>query len=249
MRTNTAVLGAAAFAVGALSSATAQNVYSVNVVGYVNVVIPHGYNMLVNPLNATDNSVNALFLGSSTNAGAYSPALGCTVLQWSGTGFVNGDVSNPYAPGAGVSNGGWGNPNLQLVPGTGFYFNNPGTVFTNTFVGTVVQGSTNNIPTGYSLQGSQWPVATNLAFLGLAGGLSNASPTNGAGDSVLFLIGGSFIGFNKNAYAPYTWTVGNPAYNNLVNATNGPLIGVGQGFFYQNNQGVAFSWPQNFTVQ
>jgi len=250
MRTNTAAtLGAAAFAVGALSSATAQNVYSVNVVGYVNVVVPHGYSIIANPLSSTDNSVNGLFLANSTNAGAYSPVLGDSILLWSGTGFVNGQASNPYGAGAGTSNGGWPNPTFQLPPGTGFYFNNVNAQFTNTFVGTVVQGSTNPVPTGYSLQGSQWPVATNLVQLGLDGGLSNASPTNGAGDTLLTLVNGSFAGFSKNPYAPYTWKAGNALYNNLVDPTNGPFINVGQGFFYQNNQGVALTWAQNFTVQ
>jgi hypothetical protein len=226
MRTNTAVLGAAAFAVGALSSATAQNVYSVNVVGYVNVPINHGLQIIGNPLLATDNSATALFMANSTNNGANSPALGAVVYTWNGTGFV-GSGNDPYG-------GGWSAPVPTLGPGVGFFVYNPNPAYTNTFVGTVVQGSTNTVPIHLSLQASQWPVSTNLVQLGL----------NAVGGDVVYTWNGTgFTGFGLDPYGA-GWSPTGP----LCNVTNGPVIGVSQGFFYFNAN-TQFSWAQNFTVQ
>jgi hypothetical protein len=229
MRTNTALLGAAAFAVGALSSATAQNVYSVNVVGYVNVPINHGLQIIGNPLLATDNSITGLFINNSTNNGASSPALGLTVYTWSGTGFVS-DHNDTYGAG-------WTpNPSLQLAPGTGFFVSNGGATFTNTFVGTVVQGgSTNVVGNHLSLQSSQWPVGTNVVPLGL-----NAN----SGDTIYTWNGSGFSSFHLDTYGA-GWSPAGP----LCSVSNGPLIGVGQGFFYSNGSGAPFNWVQNFTVQ
>jgi len=227
MRTNTALLGAAAFAVGALSSATAQNVYSVNVVGYVNVPIQHGFQILGNPLLATDNTVNGLFTGGS-NTAYVGPWEGATIYTWSGTGFVGNHLDTYGA--------GWANPGQLLNPGTGYFVLNSGTVFTNTYVGTVVQGgSTNNIPNHLSLQSSQWPVGTNFVQLGL-----NAN----SGDTVYTWVGTGFSGYHLDTYGA-GWAPAGP----LCSVSNGPLVAVGQGFFYNNNSGAPFNWVQNFTVQ
>jgi hypothetical protein len=226
MRINTALMGAAAFAVGALTTATAQNVYSVNVVGYVNVTIPAGYSFVANPLKATDNSVNALF-GAATTNGA---ALGGVVYTWAGSGFgVNGND----AYGAG-----WSNPNAQFPPGVGFFYYNPNPQFTNTFVGEVVQGpATNSLPTGYSMQGSQWPAQGFVQDLGL-----NA----GQGDTIYLWGNNSFKVINLDAYGG-GWTQPAPA-GTVVDPVKGPQIGVGGGFFYFNT-GAPFKWTSNFTVQ
>src|SRR3982751_6594621 len=55
-----ALLLAAAFAAAGVATSMAQ-VYSVNAVGYVNVNIDPGFSMVSNPLNAADNSIQALF--------------------------------------------------------------------------------------------------------------------------------------------------------------------------------------------
>jgi hypothetical protein len=227
MRTNTALLGAAAFAVGALSSATAQNVYSVNVVGYVNVPIKTGFQILGNPLTATDNTVNGLFTGGS-NTAYVGPWEGATIYTWSGTGFVGNHLDTYGA--------GWANPAQLLNPGAGFFVLNSGPAFTNTFVGTVVQGGfTNPVPNHLSLLGSSWPVGTNFVQLGL-----NAN----SGDTVYTWGGTGFLGYHLDTYGA-GWSPTGP----LCDVNNGPLVGVAQGFFYSNNSGSPFNWIQNFTVQ
>src|SRR5262245_9396280 len=62
MRTKT-LLCAAALAAGVATSMAQSNVYSLNVVGYVNVTTLGGgnFNMMANPLNNTNNSLTNLF--------------------------------------------------------------------------------------------------------------------------------------------------------------------------------------------
>ena len=56
MRTKSILLGAALLAAGvATSMAQVSNVYSVNVVGYVNLNLTNGLNLISNPLDAVGN--------------------------------------------------------------------------------------------------------------------------------------------------------------------------------------------------
>ena len=84
MRTKTLLLAAAATVAGIASLQAQSNVYSVNVVGYVNVTIPTGYSLIANPLNSSDNTVSNLF-NATSQSGA---ALGSTVYTWNGAGFI-----------------------------------------------------------------------------------------------------------------------------------------------------------------
>ena len=67
MRTKTLLSTAALLAAGvATPMAQSSNVYSLNVVGYVNVPVYGGgqYNMICNPLNNANNNITNLFSGS-----------------------------------------------------------------------------------------------------------------------------------------------------------------------------------------
>jgi len=233
MRTKTLLLTAATVAAGALSS-MAQNVYSVNVVGYVNVVVPAGYSTIANPLSASDNTVTALFNTASTTGS--QPALGANLFTWNGSSF---QANNNDAFG-----GGWQFPSNTVPPGLGVFFQNVNTVFTNTFVGTVVQGpATNAVPVGYSMQASQWPVQDFLFNLGF--------PTNNLGDNVFLWNGSAFIAVNNDIFGS-GWSPTPTAAGHQVDPVLGPKIGVGESFFYQNvnGQGLgAYSWTTSFTVQ
>src|ERR1700761_8862396 len=80
MRTKTLLIAAAALAAAVTSSNAQSTVYSQNVVGYVNTVLPGGsaLSLVANPLNGSTNSANVIL-----------PALvgGESVLVWSGTGY------------------------------------------------------------------------------------------------------------------------------------------------------------------
>jgi hypothetical protein len=155
MRTKTALLTAAALAAGVVAS-MAQNVYSVNVVGYVNKVIAPGFQMIANPLNA----------GTNTLANVIpNPPNGANFLRWNGSSF---DTYTFFF-------GAWDNPDATLAPGEGGFINTD-TQFTNTFVGEVMQGSLSNaIPAGFSIVSSQVPQSGNVDDLGLTDDLANGA--------------------------------------------------------------------------
>lgn len=153
MRTK-ALLGAAAFAAG-LAASMAQNVYSLNVVGYYNVTIPpNSFALIANQLNTTNNTLNSLLR---------SVPDGTQIFKWTGSTF---SVATFEDPGTG---GEW-SQNLTLNPGEGaFIRNNSATPLTITFVGEVLQGALSNaIPAGYSIRSSMVPQSGRVSsVLGL----------------------------------------------------------------------------------
>jgi hypothetical protein len=149
MRTKTLLLTAALGVAGAAT--TMAQVYSVNAVGYVNMDLVPGFQIIANPLDAG--------AGNNTASKLFGTALpvGTTIYKYTGTGY---DI-NDYDPDI----GGWANANQELAPGTGFWIMIPGTATAKvTFVGDVPQGDLKNaIPTGFSLKASQVPQAGKLA--------------------------------------------------------------------------------------
>ena len=139
MRTKTLLLTAV---LGVATAATTMaDVFSVNVVGYVNKTMVTGFTLVANPLRAATNTVSALFP---------NPPDLTAVYKFTGAGFSG----NSFEFGA------WGDPNQTFLPGEGFFVYNPGAPYTNTFVGEVSQGVlTNAVPTGFSLKGSIVPQA------------------------------------------------------------------------------------------
>lgn len=153
MRTKALVLAAAVVA-GTALTASAQTVYSVNAVGYVNLAIPQGWSMIANPLVAATNTLAALMPSVPEDT---------VIYKWTGTSF---QISI-------FSFGEWDNPNITLVPGEACFINATA-AFTNTFVGEVMQSPntttpmTNSFPVGFSMRSSQVPqegTATALGFV------------------------------------------------------------------------------------
>jgi len=147
MRTKTLLVTAALGAAG-VSSAIAQ-VYSVNAVGYVNVPVKKGFNLVANPLDA----------GAGNN----------TVAKLL-TGVPDGTIVYTFTPAGGYSLntldfGEWTNPNEELAPGKGFFvFNSSAGDVTVTFVGEVKQGTLSTpLAAGYNLVASQVPQAGKIS--------------------------------------------------------------------------------------
>src|SRR5665213_3609351 len=128
MRTKTLLIAAAALVAG-IATSNAQ-VYSQNVVGYVNVTVPA--NTLVLTANPLDDGTN-----TTTSLGAALPNKS-QIQIWNGSGFT-----------ATSKAGGVWSPNLSIPVGTGFFVKSP-TAITNTFVGNVIVPSggsgTNALP-------------------------------------------------------------------------------------------------------
>src|SRR5271154_6934502 len=80
MRTKTLLLAVAALATGIISSEAQSNVYSQNIVGYVNAVSPVGgqFALLANPLDNGTNNITSLFPTAPNQT---------QVEIWNGSGF------------------------------------------------------------------------------------------------------------------------------------------------------------------
>jgi hypothetical protein len=123
-------------------------VYSVNAVGYINVVVP------ANKLGLVANQLNA---GGNTIAEVIPTAPdGTIVYKYSQAG---GFSVNSFEFGA------WGTPAQTLAPGEAFFVaNNSATDLTITFVGEVPQGNlTTQLGQGLNLVASQVPQAGALS--------------------------------------------------------------------------------------
>ena len=235
MRTTTTLLIAAAALAAAVTSSQAQTVYSQNIVGYVNQVLPGSpnFSLVQNPLQGTTNAAEQVIT---------CVQFGDSVLTWNGTGFN----SAIYAPGLNDDNTVWVDansfsdiPSPQITPGEGvFYENNQGVNETNTYVGTCVLSNT-IVLTGspnFTLVGSTVPIGGDINS-------TNFNLPVQFGDSVLTWNG---TGFDSDIYAPglnddsTVWVDAN-SFADVAD----PQLSVGQGFFYENNQGSDETWQQN----
>jgi hypothetical protein len=204
-----------------------SNVYSLNVVGYVNVVCSNGFTMVNVPLIPANAQISAL-LPDDQNGGTV-PA-GSTVFAY---------VDGAYIPNINDEfGGGWSNPSQTLTNGQGFFFQNftpnPTTI---TFVGEVPQGALNNglIP-GFNMVGSRVPQGGFIADLGLV------SP---GGDTVYRYKAGAYQTYINDEFGG-GWSGSDADFD----AVKGPNLKVGEGMFYfRSDLNGAPTWNRNFTVQ
>lgn len=151
MKTKTSIL-TALIALASGAGAMAQ-VYSQNVVGYVNVNVPAGFSMISNPLNGSNNNLNTI-IPTATE--------GMLLYKFSTT-FQD---ANEYFDGFGWAQNGVATT-TTLNPGEGAFFYAPAAA-TLTFVGEVPVGAplANPVPAGFSIESSQVPQTGNLTALG-----------------------------------------------------------------------------------
>jgi hypothetical protein len=175
MRTK-ALIVAAALAAG-LASSMAQNVYSLNVVGYVNLNLVQGWNLVANQLDAdgygTNNTLASVF-------GDNMP-INTQVFKFSGGAWGESDL---YA-GVWVAGG-----TMTVNPGEGVFISCP-EAKTVTVVGNVMQGNlSTTVPNGYSVASSQVPQA---------GGLSTVMGYDVAANDQLFFWNKATQGYDTSA--------------------------------------------------
>jgi len=143
------LLVGAALAVAA-ATASAETIYSSNVVGYVNLDLVAGWNMVANPLDAGVNTLNALLQGVPD---------GTTVMKFQNGAFTAGSGYDAEFEEWSID--------YAINPGEGFFVNLP-EAFTVTFVGEVKAGNHSvALPAGWSMVASPTPVAGDLASIGL----------------------------------------------------------------------------------
>jgi hypothetical protein len=212
------------------------NVYSINAVGYINVTLAPGFNILACQLQTTNNTLGSLLNNAS---GAYN---GCEIFKYTPAhpGYVLdlGDSS-----GSSYANGWDNNGTVTMNPGECIWFNNGFTTnITATFVGTVPQG-TNTVPIiqGYQMIASPVPfsgdVVTNMQF------------TNYSDSSEVYVYNNPAPGKPRGGYTLYFVDLqgGSQGYKSQWDSPGDPKVNVGQGFFY--NSGLApQAWVQVFSI-
>jgi hypothetical protein len=233
MRTKTILLTAALVAAGVASSMAQSNVYSLNVVGYVNLSLTNGLNAIANPLDldgtGTNNTLISVF---STNLPK------STTIYLFDTSDGQFDISANYN-----KNGVWANGTQPFNPGQGAFVLIGATVptpLTVTLVGQVLQG-TNLVNTNLTV-GSGSDV---LSFVSSIAPISSAVDAAGNGGLNFTLPHSSTVYFYDNTLNPPGYDI--YTYNkNGVWGPSDPVIAVGQGFFVSTSTN---SWVQSFTVQ
>jgi len=234
MRTKTLVLTAlSSLSAFGLMAQTSTNVYSLNAVGYINVSVVPGFNMISDQLWASGGNSISNVLSDSNDA-----IDGAEVFKWTGTGFVSDFANNLVA----TSPSGWeSGGQITVNPGEAVWFYSP--IATNlTFVGTVPQGTnTVSIGKGFNLISSPVPQSGDLVTLM---GLTNENN----GDAV-------FVYNNPGGYSTYSYSTvtGNYGYGANWNApVNSPIpssnpnygdpqVNVGQGFWYEATAPITYT--------
>jgi hypothetical protein len=193
------------------------------IVGYVNLPMPVGYTFVANPLDAD---------GTNSIATVLLPPDGTKVFLWDVTNQVF-TVPSVYS----AAQNRW-STNYLLPVGRGFVVQST-TNWTNTFIGTVLQGYLTNAIAGtnrFSLLGAMIPATaplsgTNFTFPAIDGAqvLMFDTPAQSYFDAVIYFNG-------------YAWFDPGGAIN-----TNGPVINPAEGFFV-NNPGPNTNWVIYFNL-
>jgi len=263
MKTKTILLTAALVAAGVASSMAQSNVYSLNIVGYVNIPVLKGKAyMLNNPFDTgTGNNITNVLV--QPFQGGVGDVPDPTIdAGWDGSQFYTfkqgvGYINDTYSSGFGWSNGGNdpgtadGGATTSINPGLGFWLI-PTTNSTVTFTGSVVLSSSSSIPHGPSQVGSAYAGALTLSALGLNGNDGDTIyrwytfPLPAGNTGSLFHYGNGIV-FS----AGYGWYDNDADPNSNAGGgggdTNGPVLNVGEGLFYINSA-AAVPWNQSFTV-
>jgi hypothetical protein len=224
---------AAALAAAGAPTSMAQGVFSVNAVGYVNVPLTPGFNLVANPLQATDNTIANLFKNISPSI---PPGLKVFAFDDVTGGFApaatyRGAPFNRFDPPASAA--------LTIDVGEGAFVFDPrvtgSAALTLTFVGEVRQGTLDNpLPAGFSIKANMVPQSGRPSDFGTL----PAAP------------GDKLFKFNKTTGGYDTWTYRGAPFNRWQGAdgsTTLPVIDVGEAFFYYR-AGAAATWSRTFNV-
>jgi hypothetical protein len=242
------LLIAAATLAASIISSEAQ-VYSQNIVGYVNVPNHVGYTAMANPLlNANGNNATNLF---DCVSGAQD---GNVVLTWTGTKYAQIAIDSTSPTGFSDPVTSQSKPAPILPPGLGFLLNNNNSSNTITFVGTVSTGgagaSTNVVGLVTNVLASATTYVFGSSAFPIGGGISSVlqlKNVGGALDGCLVLIpnivGGAVHGYSQVAFDSASVT----GFSDPVTSVQKPepQIAVGQGFLFSNVTGSPIQWVQS----
>jgi len=227
MRTK-ALLGVAALAASAATCVAQSNVYSLNIVGYVNVDIVKGYNLVSIPLKPSDgnyNITNTIVMPAGTDSS--------TLFKWTGVGY-SGNTPQWIEDSPGV--GQWMSDAPMTVGLGEAVFINATAAGKITFVGEVATGAlANTLAAGYNAVGNKVP--SGEAWPGVDVGNDGDNVNIWVPATQSWVADWTYIA--KVGSDPYGWTTTGTTF------TGGPALTPGQGVFYFNT-GSAINWTQNF---
>jgi hypothetical protein len=223
MRTK-ALLGLAALAVSAATCVAQSNVYSLNIVGYVNVDVQQGLNLISNPLKPSNGDYNI------TNTIALPDSLdGALIFKWAGTAWAS-DIPSWISLGGGT--GAWDTP-MVIPHGESFFLQAPAAAKV-LFVGEVATGDVPySVGPGLSAVANKVPVAEPWP----------GSDNGNDGDLIYTWSGNAWSSDLWTYYDGIGWNAGGAGDN-----VNGPTLPVGGGAMYLNS-GSALSWTRAFNPQ
>jgi len=243
MRTKTLALSAL---IGLLGSAAAMagNVYSINAVGYINVTLVPGFNMISCPLICSpDNTIGTLFNngGGPATSNQYN---NWTIEVWNPLAtpptYISDSASAKSANKSGYVNGWVGGGTIALNPGVGAWVANAfSTNVTVTFVGTVPQNGspflTNVLQQGFNMVGSAIPMSGDLVAN------TNTLITGWPGNN-------DTVEVWDTSLTPPAYDTANVYGTKHAKWTSDPTTGnVTQGFWYAVASGTE-TWVENFSV-
>jgi hypothetical protein len=236
MRTKALLATAAVIASGVVTSMA--QVYSANIVGYINLNLVTKYNLVTVQLSGPTNQVNPALANSTL-------ADNSLLYQWD---FTN----KKYAQALTSFGGQWYDASFNLatnpvVLGQAFYIFNAGTAAaTLTLVGDVPQGSiTTSVVNGYGFYGDPVPVAQDIS--------TNGFPI--ADNSLLYTWNPTTQKYNQalTGYSAATASAGGLGSTQGFFDANFSRVsvvpGVGLGFVYFNASTTNNTWVRNFTPQ
>jgi len=218
MKTKSLILTALLSVAGSAGLMAQSNVYSLNIVGYVNQVIPVGYSIIANQLNnSPDNQIVNLFAQPPLNTFVYKfdPNSGSFFqMDYQSFGWEGDDLT------------------LTLSPGEGAFIYTP-KQFTNTFVGQLQLNSTNKLNGGYSIISSVIPQSADITTMGF---------TPHVGDNIFQWqnANNSYLGSD---YQSFGWEG-----DGAVGSNGGPVVAVGEGFYFYSTVTNHVAWTRSFSV-
>jgi hypothetical protein len=259
----TLLIAAAALAAGVISSQA--QVYSQNIVGYVNVSLQPGFTFLSNPLDSQSGGVvnNAAtnVISNPFNSGTQSgPLDGSQLLLWNGVGYNTYYFdSNPGDTTTGFTDSN-GNPlpTPTLSSGVGFYINNVSTGTNQVTIVGAVRGTTgtaisttNVIPNqAFTFVGSGLPIGGDIETNLMLSNPFNATTQSGPLDGSKVLIpnynaAGILVSYTTYVFDSNTGDTTTGFTDNNGNPLPAPIIPVGGAFFFNNNANTTINWVQN----
>lgn len=242
MRTKSLLLTALLGAIGSVSAMAQTNVYSLNAVGYINVTLYPGFNMISCPLITTPDNTLGTVLNNSNGS-----ITGCTAFFWyPSVGAYSEDTARTVGTGKGQTSNadGWSFNGTNLAaPGVGFWFDNIySTNITATFVGTVPTGSiTNSLVTGFNMVGSAVPVSGDIVSNSISA-LTNFN----VGDTVWTWNAATSV-YSEFTSVPSNSKGGGHGYKGEWTSLGDPTVAnLAEGFWYDAT--APFAWVENYSV-